>query len=95
MEVSLFADSQSKIDTDLASKLISYRKHAGLSQQELAEALHVDQTTVSLWESAKSTPSGPALVLLTVMLELQCHPKHIGVYNSEKSIIIRRRDGMF
>lgn len=35
-----------------------------LSQSQFAELLGVEQATVSRWETGKSNPSGPALVLL-------------------------------
>lgn len=38
-------------------RLIKLRKQNNLTQHELAAILHVDQTTVSLWEKGKAKPS--------------------------------------
>lgn len=48
---------------DLAAKLKKLRKAKGLSQTDVAVAIGVDQSAVSLWEKGK-TPSGPARILL-------------------------------
>lgn len=40
----------------LGEKLLSYRKKKGLSQEEVADILHVTRQTVSKWETDQSTP---------------------------------------
>ena len=40
----------------LAEKIVSLRKKAGWSQEELAEKLDVTRQSVSKWESAQSIP---------------------------------------
>ena len=40
----------------LADKIITLRKKAGWSQEELAERLNVSRQSVSKWESAQSMP---------------------------------------
>jgi DNA-binding transcriptional regulator YiaG len=40
----------------------------GLNQPRLAEALGVDQGTVSKWINGKSRPSGPVLKLLDLLV---------------------------
>ena len=38
-------------------KLQELRKHRGLTQEELAEALYVSRTAISKWESGRGYPS--------------------------------------
>lgn len=40
------------------------RKRAGLSQREVAEKLHVDQTAVSMWETGRNLPRASLLPLV-------------------------------
>jgi len=42
--------------------ILAERKALGLSQAELARAIGVDQSSVSLWESGKRLPRGPTLL---------------------------------
>ena len=57
----------------LADKIISLRKKAGWSQEELASQLNVSRQSVSKWEGAQSVPDMdkvvqmPRLVLLPVL----------------------------
>lgn len=39
------------------------RKSIGWSQAKLGNALGLDQSTISDWETGKSEPRGPALIL--------------------------------
>ena len=45
------------------------RRHAGLSQRELAEQLNARQQTISEWERGEYTPRGTAARLLTRVAE--------------------------
>lgn len=36
--------------------IAKYRKAAGMTQQELAKRMNVNQSAVSLWESKKTSP---------------------------------------
>ena len=45
------------------------RRHAGLSQRELAEALNARQQTISEWERGAYEPRGTAARLLTRVAE--------------------------
>jgi DNA-binding transcriptional regulator YiaG len=57
--------------------LKEYRKRHGLSQYELAKYLRMDQASVSFWESGKIKPSGPASVLLDLLITLDDDPRTI------------------
>ena len=46
----------------LGEKLLSYRKKKGLSQEEVADILHVTRQTVSKWETNQSTPDFDKIV---------------------------------
>lgn len=37
------------------------RKRAGMKQQDLADALHIDRSTVSKWETGEAFPTGNKL----------------------------------
>ena len=49
-------DKQEEIQMILADKLITLRKKAGWSQEELAQQLNVTRQSVSKWEGAQSVP---------------------------------------
>lgn len=42
-------------------KILDLRKTVGMSQQSLAEAVKVNQTAVSQWETGKTFPSAETL----------------------------------
>ena len=48
--------------------LAFYRQRAGLTQQELAEGLHVSRTAVTMWETGQSWPSAALLPKLAETL---------------------------
>ncbi len=48
----------------LSEKILSYRKSAGLSQEELAARVGVSRQAVSKWETGESTPELSKVVLL-------------------------------
>ena len=43
---------------DFGENLAKQRKKAGLSQEELAERLHLTRQTISKWETGASLPDG-------------------------------------
>ena len=59
------------------SDLLGYRKRHGMSQKDLARLLRVDQSSVSLWESGRIEPSGPAQTLIDMLIRLDVHPLDI------------------
>ena len=54
----------------LGENIKALRKAKGLSQQELAERLHVVRQTVSKWEQGLSVPDADLLVRLAEALEV-------------------------
>lgn len=55
---------------ELKDKLMSLRKSKGLSQFELAEALHVSRQAVSRWEVGTSIPSMEKLIALGKLYDI-------------------------
>ena len=52
----------------MSDQTIDIRSIRGdLSQAQFAELLGVEQATISRWETGKSNPSGPALLLLRLI----------------------------
>lgn len=43
-------------NTELSERLRQFRKNAGLSQEQLAEALDISRQAVSKWESGTTSP---------------------------------------
>lgn len=48
----------------IAGNIVKYRKKAGLSQEELAEKLHLTRQTISKWETGVSAPDVESLAQL-------------------------------
>lgn len=75
------------MEVKLNEKIKNLRKQAGLSQEELAEKLHVSRQTVFKWEAGKSIPDTDNVVLMSKLfqvpleellydeVELEEHPK--------------------
>ena len=53
----------------LGDNIVTLRKKQGLSQQELADRLHVVRQTISKWEKNLSVPDADALVRLADALD--------------------------
>ncbi len=53
-----------KDNTELSERLRQLRKNAGLSQEQLAETLHISRQAVSKWESGVSNPDIQNIVQL-------------------------------
>ena len=54
----------------LGEKIIALRKKQGMSQQELADRVHVVRQTISKWEKNLSVPDAAALVELADALDV-------------------------
>lgn len=54
----------------LGETIVTLRKKQGLSQQELADRLHVVRQTISKWEKNLSVPDADALVRLADALDV-------------------------
>lgn len=50
---------------NISNQLKKYRNHYGLSQEKLAEVIHVSRQTISNWETGKSYPDLQSLLLLS------------------------------
>lgn len=53
---------------DISSRLKVLRFNAGLTQAEMAQRMHADQSTVSDWERGKKLPSAKMLIRLSDVL---------------------------
>ena len=54
----------------LGEKLLSLRKKKGLSQEEVADLLHVTRQTVSKWETDQSTPDFDKVVPILSLIHI-------------------------
>lgn len=52
----------------LGDKLLLYRKHEGMSQQQLAETLNVSRQTITRWENNINQPSDIELKKISALL---------------------------
>ena len=52
----------------IGEKIYSYRKQAGLSQEDLAERMNVARQSISLWETDQTLPSLDRLIMLAGIL---------------------------
>lgn len=50
---------------NISKQLKNYRKELNISQEELAEIIHVSRPTISNWENGKSYPDLQSLLLLS------------------------------
>ena len=48
----------------IAQKIKELRKLEGITQKELAKALRIDQSCISLWENGKTEPTASMIVAL-------------------------------
>ena len=59
----------SSIDTSLGKNLAFYRKMAGLTQQQVADALNLNRTTYTKYETGASEPGIEMLKRIAVVLD--------------------------
>lgn len=60
----------SEIRSKIQRNISIYRKKAGLTQEELAEKLHVKKTSLASWEQGKSLPDIDTLFALCDILQV-------------------------
>ena len=54
----------------IADKIVSLRKRAGWSQEELAERVFVTRQAISRWETGETTPNVETLKLLSQLFNV-------------------------
>ncbi|MBS4750152.1 helix-turn-helix domain-containing protein [Granulicatella sp. zg-ZJ] len=77
-------------------RIYRLRKEKGLSQEQLAEALHISRQAVSKWESQQSTPDIDNIILLSdyfhvttdYLLTGKNTTTHVSLFNAKTSIIL-------
>lgn len=55
---------RSDIMETISTRIVSLRKDAGLSQQQLADDLNLSRRAISLWETGRRTPDLKSALLL-------------------------------
>jgi len=66
--------------------LVSARSHCGLSQADFAKALGVSKRTLENWEQGKAEPTGPAKVLLNLVVNYPDTVKRLARIRPEDQI---------
>lgn len=56
------------VKVDWSVRLVAMREQMGLTQREFAALVGVSSKTLENWEQGRRSPTGPAGVLLTVLL---------------------------
>ena len=56
--------------TSFTNRLVQLRKKRGLTQQQIADLVHVNRVTYTNWEKGKREPSFENLVKLADLLEV-------------------------
>lgn len=57
----------------ISQNIVKFRKKAGLSQEELAEKLHLTRQTISKWETGNSAPDVDSIALLCSELSVSAN----------------------
>ena len=73
----------------LEDKLLSLRKQQGLTQLELAEALHISRQAISKWETGEAEPSLENLKSLSQIYHISLD-ELLGEGNSQSQRLLRR-----
>ena len=59
-----------ELEISVASRIRGKRSEFDMSQEDLANMLGVNVTTVCSWESGKTTPSAPLIVMLSEIFKV-------------------------
>lgn len=62
-------------NADMDSEIANIRNRLGLTQEELAERLDVNPTTVWRWENGRVQPSGATMIALRSMINAVSPPE--------------------
>lgn len=57
-------------EMELAGQIKKHRQALGISQEALAEKIHVSRQTISNWETARTYPDVQSLLLLSVAFDI-------------------------
>ena len=68
---------------DLNKNLKFARQRKGLTQKQVAEAIHVDKTTYAHYESGRRTPNAKTWVALCQVLEIPVFPAQVKIVYPE------------
>lgn len=71
---------------DFSKHLQALRKEAGLSQEEVAEKLHLSRQAVSKWESGQSLPDIGTCIKLCEILRVTPNRLLLGVQETQESV---------
>ena len=70
--------------TEFAKQLQSLRKKANLSQEDIAEQLHISRQAVSKWEQGQSAPDVETCLKLCEVLKVSPNQLLLGLDNPEE-----------
>lgn len=76
-----------KDEFNFSENLISLRKNANLSQEELASQLFVTRQTLSRWEKGLSVPDMNHLLVLTQIFEIGLDELVLGIGDGDRGLI--------
>ena len=71
----------------IADKIVSLRKRAGWSQEELAEKLGVTRQSVSKWEGAQSVPDMDKVVSTPILVNGQIFSTITGAVSPRRLLL--------
>ena len=78
--------------TEIANRLCAYRKHHGISQEELAEKLGVSRQAISKWERSEASPDTDNLISLSQVYEVTLDALLYADPQSEKKAEAEKED---
>ena len=64
--------------------ILKARNEAGMTQQELADSLNIDRSTVAKWETGAAFPTGKKIPL--VAKALGCEVSELFQYDEKKAV---------